>query len=182
MTYNVNGMQLKTKREKIFTYVKDKISSGMCFFQECHSTTESECDWEKNWNGKIYFSHGQSNSTGCAIAFSENLDIRINENKISKDEKGRILILEATYDAKNLLLINLYNANTEKEQLEVLSTLCTLLKNHNQNGNFHTILSGDFNVIFDTILDASGGNPSLKKRSLAKIISLTENLGTCDAF
>ena len=182
MTYNVNGMQLKTKRDKIFTYVKDKIVSGMCFFQECHSTPESASEWEKNWNGQIYFSHGQSNSTGCAIAFSENLDIKINANKISKDDKGRILILEATYDAKNLLLINLYNANTEKEQLEVLSTLCTLLKNHNQNGNFHTILSGDFNVIFDTILDASGGNPSLKKRSLAKIISITENLDTCDAF
>ena len=100
MTYNVNGMQLKTKREKIFTYVKDKISSGMCFFQECHSTTESECDWEKNWNGKIYFSHGQSNSTGCAIAFSENLDIRINENKIPKNKKGQTLILVATYERK----------------------------------------------------------------------------------
>ena len=126
MTYNVNGMQLKTKRDKIFTYVKDKIVSGMCFFQECHSTPESASEWEKNWNGQIYFSHGQSNSTGCAIAFSENLDIKINANKISKDDKGRILILEATYDAKNLLLINLYNANTEKEQLEVLLTLCTL--------------------------------------------------------
>ena len=83
---------------------------------------------------------------------------------------------------KKLLLINLYNANTEKEQLEVLSTLCNLLKNHNPDGNYHAIFSGDFNVIFDTVLDASGGNPSLKKKSLAKIISITENLDVCDAF
>ena len=182
MTYNVNGMQLKSKREKIFNYVKEKISSGMCFFQECHSTLDSENEWKKNWNGQIYFSHGQSNSTGCAIAFSENLDIKIDDSKISKDEKGRILILEATYDSKKLLLINLYNANTEKEQLEILSTLCNLLKNHNPDGNFHAIFSGDFNVIFDTVLDAAGGNPSLKKKSLAKIISITESLDACDAF
>ena len=85
MTYNVNGMQLKTKREKVFNYVKEKISSGICFFQECHSTLDSENEWKKNWNGQIYFSHGQSNSTGCAIAFSENFNIKIDENKISKD-------------------------------------------------------------------------------------------------
>ena len=106
MTYNVNGMQLKTKREKVFNYVKEKISSGICFFQECHSTLDSENEWKKNWNGQIYFSHGQSNSTGCAIAFSENFNIKIDENKISKDNKGRVLILEATYDSKKLLLIN----------------------------------------------------------------------------
>ena len=56
----------------------------MCFFQECHSTLDSENEWKKNWNGQIYFSHGQSNSTGCAIAFSENLDIKIDDSKISR--------------------------------------------------------------------------------------------------
>ena len=107
------------------------------FFQECHSTPDSEKEWKKCWNGQIYFSHGQSNSTGCAIAFSENLDIKIDADKISRDEKGRILILEATYDSKKLLLINLYNANTEKDQLEILSNLCNLLSNHNPDGDFH---------------------------------------------
>ena len=60
--------------------------------------------------------------------------------------------------------------------------MCKLLENHDTDGDCQTILSGDFNVIFDTILDASGGNPSLKKKTIAKLISITEMLDTCDAF
>ena len=44
------------------------------------------------------------------------------------DNKGRILILNATIDAKNFVLINLYNPNTENEQVEVLNTLLTMMK------------------------------------------------------
>ena len=103
-------------------------------------------------------------------------------NNISRDENGRILILEASYDSKNFLLINLYNANSENNQLVTLDTLISLLENHNLDGSFHPIFSGDFNNIFDTVLDASGGNPSLKKKSIAKIISITEKLDTFDTF
>ena len=66
------------------------------------------------------------------------------------------------------------------DQIEVLDTFCKLL--YDTDGDCHTILSGDFNVIFDTILDASGGKPSLKKKTIAKLISITEMLDTCDAF
>ena len=182
ITYNVNGMQNKGKRNKVFNFIKNKLHSGICFFQEFHSTPECEKVWKNEWGGKIFYSHGTSNSTGVAIGFSENLNININEHKISRDELGRVLIIEATYDDKNFLLINLYNANNEKDQVEVLDTLCKLLDNHNTDGDCHTILSGDFNIIFDTILDASGGSPSLKKKTIAKLISITEMLDTCNGF
>ena len=39
------------------------------------------------------------------------------KNKVN-DNDGRVLILEATIDGSDYLLINLYNANTEKEQLK----------------------------------------------------------------
>ena len=35
---------------------------------------------------------------------------------------------------------------------------------------------GDFNLIFDCKFDASGGNPKLKKKSLAKLIEIEEAL------
>ena len=40
----------------------------------------------------------------------------------------------------------------------------------------------DFNVISDTVLDASGGNPTLKKKVIAKIVSITEKHVTCGNF
>ena len=107
ITYNVKGMQQKAKRTKIFSYINDKIDSGVVFFQECHSTTECQDNWQKSWDGKMFFSHGSSNSTGCAIAFSKSLNIDINQNNISRDEDGRIIIVEATFDSKIFLLINL---------------------------------------------------------------------------
>ena len=41
---------------------------------------------------------------------------------------------------------------------------------------------GDLNLIFDTGLDSSGGNPVLKKRSLAKLMKIMQNLDVNDIF
>ena len=71
-------------------------------------------------------------------------------------------------------MINIYNANTEKEQIEVLSNLFALLKTFDINPNKHIIMAGDFNLFFNSNLDAVGGNPSLKRKSLAKLIEFKE--------
>ena len=69
---------------------------------------------------------------------------------------------------------NLCNANTEKEQSEVLNNLFALLKTFDINPNKHIIMAGDFNLFFDSKLDAAGGNPTLRRKSLAKLIQLKE--------
>ena len=69
---------------------------------------------------------------------------------------------------------NLCNANTEKEQSEVLNNLFALLKTFDINPNKHIIMAGDFDLFFDSKLDAAGGNPTLRRKSLAKLIQLKE--------
>ena len=71
-------------------------------------------------------------------------------------------------------MINLCNANTEKEQFEVLNNLFALLKTFDINPNKHIIMAGDFNLFFNSKLDAAGGNPTLRRKSLAKLIELKE--------
>ena len=71
-------------------------------------------------------------------------------------------------------MINLCNANTEKEQSEVLNNLFALLKTFDINPNKHIIMAGDFNLFFNSKLDAAGGNPTLRRKSLAKLIKLKE--------
>ena len=84
---------------------------------------------KKKWNdvfkGKLFFSHGQSNSCGVAIGFLGNTSFEVLNKK--QDESGRILILDVKVSDKDFLLINLYNASKESEQLNTLSTLCSLL-------------------------------------------------------
>ena len=71
-------------------------------------------------------------------------------------------------------MINLYNTNTEKKQIEVLSNLFAQLKTFDINLNKHIILAGDFNLFFNSKLDAAGGNTTLKRKYLAKLIELKE--------
>ena len=90
------------------------------------------------------------------------------------DNKGRILILNVTIDVKNFVLINLYNPNTENEQVEVLNTLVTMMETTDINENTNILLAGDFNVFFNTNLECCGGNPSFKQKSVAKLIEIIE--------
>ena len=55
------------------------------------------------------------------------------------------------------------NANNEKEQTEVLSNISALLKTFDINPNKQLIVTEDFNLLFNSKLDAMGGNPMLKK-------------------
>ena len=41
-------------------------------------------------------------------------------------------------------------------------------------------MAGDFNLFFDSKLDAQGGNPTTKKKSLARLIELKESYDLCD--
>ena len=180
LTYNCNGLGEKNKRQKIFTFLNEKLSKGFCFLQETHSTSIVEEKWKKEWNGELFYSHGSSNSTGCAIAFSNKFPFKL--LKESKDTDGRLLVLEAMIEDEKFLLINLYNANIENNQLKVLDSLSSILDNHNSDGDCKIIFGGDFNLFFDIALDCSGGNPTLKKKSIAKLLKIVDKFDLCDIF
>ena len=97
-------------------------------------------------------------------------------------KNGRILILDAELDGTNFLLINFYNSNTESEQLSTFSTLQKLLEKFDDYNKKNIVFGGDFNLIFDCKFDASGGNPILTRKSLAKLIEIKETLYLCDIW
>ena len=66
------------------------------------------------------------------------------------------------------------NANTEKDQIQVLSILFSLSKTFDIDPNKQLIMAGYFNIFFNVELDAAGGNPTLKRKSLAKLLEHEE--------
>ena len=50
-----------------------------------------------------------------------------NVKKQQTDKEGRILILDVPINDSEYILINLYNANTENEQIDVLSSWKSLI-------------------------------------------------------
>ena len=69
------------------------------------------------------------------------------------DNDGRVLILDATINGSDYLLINFYNANTEREQLTTIKNLNNLLKDFEDFHDKKVIFAGDFNLIFDKNLN-----------------------------
>ena len=124
--------------------------------------------------------HGNSNSRGTSIAFTKDFNYKL--LKYVSDEDGRIQICSIEYNDKKLLLINIYNENTEQKQVALLKKLGRLLENFENVPDHEIITGGDWNVIFDKKLDAHGGNPSLKLSSLAEIKRIGEKYDLCDIF
>ena len=106
----------------------------------------------------------------------------LNILNITRDNLGRILVIEVKIDDSVFVLINIYNANTESEQLHTLNDLENILETIEDIQNKSVVLGGDFNVILNPSLDSEGGKPVIKKRAIAKLIQITENLDLCDIW
>ena len=164
---NVKGLQGKDKRIKIFKYLKNCISSkGFVFLQETHSSLNDEKSGLMISRVGYFFSHGKTNSCGVAISYSGNKPFSFIDE--FKDNHGRLLVLEVEIDSEILVLINFYNANAESEQISTLTDFNDVIMNIKNVKNKNIILGGDFNLHFDSKLEAKGGKPVLKKNPLLK--------------
>ena len=151
-----------------------------CFYKKPIQTVKWNRDGRKAFIVKSFFSQGKTNSCGVLIAYfgTENFTVK----KQQTDHNDRILILDVTINDSKYILINLYNVNTEKEQLEMLSNLFALLKTFDIDPNKHIIMAENFNLFFNSKLDVVGGKPALKRKSLAKLIELKEAYDLCDIW
>ena len=140
--------------------------------QETHSTLKDEVHWIQEFKGQLFFSHGKSNSYDILICYfgSKKLKIR---NKIA-DKDWWTLILEIKLSNQFITLINLYNPNTESEQLEVLEKLKIMLSTSNLTQDNQIIFAGDFNLFLNSKPERDGVNPLYKNRSVTKLITLKE--------
>ena len=103
-------------------------------------------------------------------------------NSQTTDKHGRILILDVTIDGSEYVLINIYNANIESEQLKVLNDLSELMKKVNITHGKQIVLAGDFNLFFDSNLEAKGGKPILKEKSVARMTEFKKEYDLCDIW
>ena len=150
------------------------------FLQETHSSKVTEKIWTDEFNGDLFFSHGKTNSCGVLVGFYGNINYFV-KKKLS-DNSGRILALDVTINGTEYLLINLYNGNTESEQLNILESPSNILKDFQDLSGKNIIFAGDLNVYFYQKLESAGRNPILKKLAVIKLIELKESLNLCDIW
>ena len=152
ITNNIKGMQNKNKRLSIIEYFENKIGKNeILFLQETHSTISDQGKWKDEFSGLAFYLHGTSNSCGVLITFFGKNKIRVNSQ--TGDKHGQILILDLSIDGPEDILVNIYNANIESEQLKVLNDLSELMKKVNITHGKQIVLAGDFNLFFDSNLE-----------------------------
>lgn len=141
-------------------FSKHGALKGVALIQETHSTKESHEEWKLDFKGDVVMAHGTNFSKGVAILIGEQLDHKIQSQIV--DNKGRYIILNINIHGTDFILINIYQANDEKGQVEMLNEIISEVNGQDIPADTPIIWGGDFNAIFDTNLDASGGNPTLK--------------------
>ena len=89
-----------------------KTKSDIIFLQETHNTKNVERPWEREWGGRILFSHGASNTRGVAILFKNGLDISV--DLVKADTKGRFLEVKRKIHNEKYSIVNVDapNSNT----------------------------------------------------------------------
>ena len=120
----------------------------------------------------------------CGVLFAylgKNSFVFNRVNKQKTDKVGRILILDITLDADQYVQINIYNGNTETEEVKIFDELQSLKKCRYHSKKF-IIFAGDFNIFFKSKLEGKGCKPLLKRKSLAKLLEIKERLDICDMW
>ena len=173
-SYNVRGLGNKTKREQIFTWLKEKQFS-ICLLQETHSGDGTHDLWAKEWGIKSFFSGKKTNGEGVAILINSNLLYTINGYK--EIIVGRLQAVELTINDKELVILNVYGPNTD--DLVYFNTLETYLK---ENTDKNIIIGGDFNTVLNIELDKKNGRTDTHKLCRTHLNALTKTYNVIDIW
>ena len=96
---------------KLFEYLKIYVATkGLVFLQETHSSIRDEKKWEDEFRGKLFFSHGKTNSCGVLIGYYGTKKMEVINKKCGN--YGRIMLLKINNEDRLFMLINIYNAIT----------------------------------------------------------------------
>ena len=133
--------------------------------QETHSSFSDEKYWENEWGGKIFFSHGDTNSRGVCILLKPNLNYKI--IKLDTHPSGRYIFIDVLISDQIYTLVCLYGPNNDVPTFfsNISSNLLTF-KGDN------IILSGDFNFVFNLELDKKGGNSNTNFKARTECLAL----------
>ena len=124
--------------------------------------------------------HSTTSSCGGIIGYRSNKKFSV--NKICKGNSGRVLIIEVEIETETFILLNFYNSKSETEQRQTRSDVDLLLSDFSLDDTKTIVFAGDFNLFFNQKTEATGGNPVLKKKSISKVLQITEKYDLIDIW
>ena len=134
------------------------MTADIICLQECHSTPAHEELWKKQWQGEVYFSHGESNARGVCILVKKHLNASIKiryrddlDPTTPTAAKGHIIIIDVEVKQIAFTLMNIYAPNVDEPQFfqkaftEIMKSDCS-----------EKMIVGDFNCVLNIEQDRKG--------------------------
>ena len=187
-SWNVNSVRARVENIKV--YLK-KFSPDIMMMQEIKTPNDTyPYDDIKSLKYENYV-FGQKSYNGVAIISKKILNNIQNDIFKDKNKQSRIILAEAKYKKKNIILINIYTPNgnpvdTDKYSYKIywLESLIKKLKSLLKE-NENIIVGGDFNIIpsaEDVHDPKSYENDALFRLEIRKKLRELINLGFHDAY
>ncbi len=164
ISMNVRGLHsMAEKRRKLFQWIHIH-KAEIVMIQESHSIPSDVRLWKSEFQGDIFFSHGNSASRGVCILLKSRIKYEVHETRIDND--GRYIILDITINDCRCTLANVYGPNKDDPAFFInVINIMESLPNDNR------IVAGDFNCILNPLIDKQGGQSNhshVKARELLK--------------
>ena len=156
------------------------MKSDIIFLQETHSKIEIENQWEREWGGKMLFSHGSRNARVVAVLFRNGFDISIDSSKI--DPQGRFLVVKAKIEDNIFILANIYAPNKDRCSRLFFENLQNHLLEFGISAENNIIIGGDFNCPLNPHMDKKGGILIPRANVASAINDLQTNLNLHDIW
>ena len=116
------------------------------------------------------------------MKYGGELNLTWSLRKKLSDAEGIFFILDIEITSENIVFINLYNQNTESTQIKTFEILFSHITLLHLDERSQIVSVGDFNLFFNYQLEADGGNPSFKSKSVCKFYEISETLDLCDIW
>ena len=176
-SFNVRGLKNSTKRERVLHYMKNN-HPGIIFLQETYTTEGDEIVWKNQWSGDILMSHGTNHARGVAILIPK--EISYTSDTIEIDPKGRFILLNGTFEGKNITLLNCYapTNSKSKDQINFLNSLLPLITKYQEN----LLMGGDLNVHLNPDIDKKGGKTHTLSQYASQLIAIMEEYNLIDIW
>ena len=161
-SFNTRGLRNHFKRNNIFKWLKTS-HAGITMIQETHSISTDHDKWSKEWDGEIFFSHGEANSKGVATLIPKELANCFEHIETKRDNSGRFLLLDCKISNVQLILINVYcpTKDNPSGQNNFYDYIYEIIDTYSDK---NIILGGDLNTYLNYNIDKKGGR--MEKQSI----------------
>ena len=142
---------------------------------------DTEIQWRNEWGGKIFSSHGSSNSGGVAILIRNGVDCSVHFSIL--DPLGRFIILKVEIDDKAYALVNIYAPNRDKDLTVFFKNVHKVIRDEDIDCEENIIsIGGDFNCPLNPEMDKKGGVMTPRKTAVESISCMQSELDLIDIW